>query len=143
MELNRQRVVFSRQEAETLPPNRPYVAYICYYDWTEGEHATLMHSHEDLAEVLLILKGSGHYAVDLCRYEVSAGDVVLCNGGALHDEFPQAYERDESAGEAIQISLADMESMMKKGQEFTIAFTQSMCGYCEDFHELFENYRHV
>ena len=58
MELNRQRVVFSRQEAETLPPNRPYVAYICYYDWTEGEHATLMHSHEDLAEVLLILKGS-------------------------------------------------------------------------------------
>lgn len=52
-----------------------------------------------------------------------------------------SYERDESAGEVIQISLADMESMMKKGQEFTIAFTQSMCGYCEDFHELFENYR--
>ena len=52
-----------------------------------------------------------------------------------------SYERDESAGEVIQISLADMESMMKKGQEFTIAFTQSMCVYCEDFHELFENYR--
>ena len=109
MELNRQRVVFSRQEAETLPPNRPYVAYICYYDWTEGEHATLMHSHEDLAEVLLILKGSGHYAVDLCRYEVSAGDVVLCNGGALHDEFPQADQPYQTLCVAIgNLQLPDL-----------------------------------
>ena len=109
MELNRQRVVFSRQEAETLPPNRPYVAYICYYDWTEGQHATLMHSHEDLAEVLLILKGSGHYAVDLCRYEVSAGDVVLCNGGALHDEFPQADQPYQTLCVAIgNLQLPDL-----------------------------------
>ena len=49
-----------------------------------------MHCHERLAEVLLILKGSGRYTVDLRRYEVAAGDVVLCSGGALHDEFPQA-----------------------------------------------------
>ena len=42
-----------------------------------------MHCHERLAEVLLILKGSGRYTVDLRRYEVAAGDVVLCSGGAL------------------------------------------------------------
>ena len=89
-ELNRQRVVFTPQEAARLPQDRPYAAYICHYDWAEGEHATLMHCHERLAEVLLILKGSGRYTVDLRRYEVAAGDVVLCSGGALHDEFPQA-----------------------------------------------------
>ena len=58
-ELNRQRVVFTPQEAARLPQDRPYAAYICHYDWAEGEHATLMHCHERLAEVLLILKGSG------------------------------------------------------------------------------------
>ena len=81
-ELNRQRVVFPPQEAARLPQDRPYAAYICHYDWAEGEHATLMHCHERLAEVLLILKGSGRYTVDLRRYEVAAGDVVLCIGGA-------------------------------------------------------------
>lgn len=64
-ELNRQRVVFTPQEAARLPQDRPYAAYICHYDWAEGEHATLMHCHERLAEVLLILKGSGRYTVDL------------------------------------------------------------------------------
>ena len=92
-ELNRQRVVFTPQEAARLPQDRPYAAYICHYDWAEGEHATLMHCHERLAEVLLILKGSGRYTVDLRRYEVAAGDVVLCSGGALHDEFPRQTSR--------------------------------------------------
>ena len=41
-ELNRQRVVFTPQEAARLPQDRPYAAYICHYDWAEGEHATLM-----------------------------------------------------------------------------------------------------
>ena len=57
-ELNRQRVVFTPQEAARLPQDRPYAAYICHYDWAEGEHATLMHCHERLAEVPLILTSS-------------------------------------------------------------------------------------
>ena len=52
-----------------------------------------------------------------------------------------SYERDETAGEIKLITLAEMETMMKDGQEFTIAFTQSMCGFCADFHEMFESYR--
>ena len=35
-ELNRQRVVFTPQEAARLPQDRPYAAYICHYDWAEG-----------------------------------------------------------------------------------------------------------
>ena len=108
-ELNRQRVVFTPQEAAHLPQDRPYAAYICHYDWAEGEHATLMHCHERLAEVLLILKGSGRYTVDLRRYEVAAGDVVLCSGGALHDEFPQADQPYQTLCVAIgNLALADL-----------------------------------
>ena len=107
-ELNRQRVVFTPQEAARLPQDRPYAAYICHYDWAEGEHATLMHCHERLAEVLLILKGSGRYTVDLRRYEVAAGDVVLCSGGALHDEFPQADQPYQTLCVAIgNLALMD------------------------------------
>ena len=81
-ELNRQRVVFTPQEAARLPQDRPYAAYICHYDWAEGEHATLMHCHERLAEVLLILKGSGRYTVDLQPYQtlcVAIGNLALAD----------------------------------------------------------------
>jgi AraC-like DNA-binding protein/mannose-6-phosphate isomerase-like protein (cupin superfamily) len=92
MEFNRHRFIYTAEEAKSLPPDQPYIAHVCYYDWTDGDHSTLMHCHEDLAEVLLILKGHGRYTVDLCCQEVSAGDVILCNGGALHDEMPQTDE---------------------------------------------------
>ena len=108
-ELNRQRVVFTPQEAARLPQDRPYAAYICHYDWAEGERATLMHCHERLAEVLLVLTGSGRSTVDLRRYEVAAGDVVLCSGGALHDEFPQADQQYQTLCVAIgNLALADL-----------------------------------
>lgn len=38
------------------------------------------------------------------------------------------------------ISLDDMQKMMEEKQEFAIVFTQSMCGYCKDYHEMFEEY---
>ena len=39
-----------------------------------------------------------------------------------------SYERDESAGEAIQISLADMESMMKKGKNLRLPLRNPCVG---------------
>lgn len=90
--INQQRFVYSAAEAAALPAGQPYLAHVCYSDWTEGDHSTLMHCHRDIAEVLLILEGHGGYAVDLQRYPASAGDVVLCSRGALHDEFPKAGE---------------------------------------------------
>lgn len=92
VEFNRHRFIYTAEEAKRLPKDQPYIAYVCYYDWTEGDHSTLMHCHEDLAEVLLILKGRGRYTVDLRCHEVVAGDIILCNGSALHDEFPQTDE---------------------------------------------------
>ena len=89
---NQQKFIYTAEEARSVLGEQPYLAYVCASDWAGGDHSTLMHCHEDIAEVLLFLKGSGLYTVDLRRYEVAAGDVVLCNSGALHDEFPQAGE---------------------------------------------------
>ena len=91
-EFNQQRPIYTAKEAAEVLRDQPYAAYVCYSDWTGGDHSTLMHRHEHIAEILLILKGRGLYTVDLRRYEVTAGDVILCNSGALHDEFPQAGE---------------------------------------------------
>lgn len=90
-EIKRHHRIFGGEDMSALPEGQPYIAYISYSDWMDG-HSTLMHCHEDLAEILLILQGHGRYTVDLRCQEVSAGDVILCNGGALHDEFPQTNE---------------------------------------------------
>lgn len=109
MELNRHRFVYTAEEAKRLPPDAPYIAYVCYYDWADGNHTTLMHCHENVAEVLLILKGRGRYTVDLHCQEVSEGDVILCNAGALHDEFPQTNEPYQTLCVAIgNLTLPDL-----------------------------------
>lgn len=88
---NQQRFIYTAEEAAAAGL-APYIVHVCYSDWTEGDHSTLMHRHEDIAEILLILRGSGLYTVDLHRFEVAAGDVILCSSGTLHDEFPKAGE---------------------------------------------------
>ena len=40
MELNRHRFIFTAEEAARLPNDQPYIAYVCYYDWTDGDHST-------------------------------------------------------------------------------------------------------
>ena len=89
---NQQQIIYTAEEAREALGDWPYLAYVCSSEWAGGDHPTLMHRHEDIAEILLILQGGGLYTVDLRRYEVAAGDVVLCTTGALHDEFPQAGE---------------------------------------------------
>ena len=70
-EFNQQRTIYTAREAAEALPGQPYAAYVCYSDWTGGDHSTLMHRHEDIAEILLLLKGHGLYTVDLRRYEVT------------------------------------------------------------------------
>lgn len=52
-----------------------------------GKHKTKgnqsLHSH-DYAEILYILSGRGWYQIGGQEYEVSAGDVILCNPGTRH-----------------------------------------------------------
>lgn len=88
---NQHHYVFSDADVWMFPPDKPYLSYICYSDWTDGHHH-MMHAHQDVAEILLILKGHGQYLIGENKYSVSAGTVILCNPGVLHDEFPQTDE---------------------------------------------------
>lgn len=89
------RVIFTDEQAEKLPKGEPYAAYIAFCDWTQG-HQVMMHRHEDIAEILLILKGHGRYSVGLHRCEIEGGDVILCNQDVPHDEFPESDETYET-----------------------------------------------
>lgn len=134
--LNRQRFIFTPEEIARLPKGQPYIAYVCYNDWTDGDQSTLMHRHENLAEVLLILKGQGRYAVDLRQQEVMAGDIVLCNGGALHDEFPETETSFQTLCVGIgNLSLPGLPPHCLIGSNFNPLFH-----HAEQFEDLMQNF---
>lgn len=70
----------------------PRLMHVSDSDWSQG-HFHLLHAHKELAEILLICNDRCIYTLDHNRYEVSAGDIVLCNQGAAHEELA---EKDSS-----------------------------------------------
>lgn len=55
-------------------------------------HPRVLHKHNDFLELLYVRSGTGVYIVDEQRYNISAGDVIICNAGVLHDEDPSQAE---------------------------------------------------
>lgn len=51
-------------------------------------HPRILHKHTDFLEILYVRSGSGVYIVDEQRYNITQGDVIICNVGVLHDEDP-------------------------------------------------------
>lgn len=62
-ESERHHRIFGGEDASALPEGQLYIAYISYSDWMDG-HSAPMHCHENLAEILLILRGHGRCTVD-------------------------------------------------------------------------------
>lgn len=85
---NDYRKIFTLDEEQLLPTDRPYLYHVCFLDWTDQAHHHIMHMHKDMVEIVLFLKGHGQYTVGQTRYQVEAGDVILCNSQISHDEFP-------------------------------------------------------
>lgn len=50
------------------------------------QHPQLVHLHENVLELLYIIKGTGIYIVDGQNYKVSRGDLIICNQATLHGE---------------------------------------------------------
>lgn len=46
----------------------------------------ILHSHEDIIELLLITAGSASYTLDGRKYAVEEGDIIVINAGVMHDE---------------------------------------------------------
>ena len=88
---NRWRMVYTPQEIAQLPQGQPYLYYVVYSDWTDA-NIHILHKHEDIIEILVILEGKGTCHVGQRRYDVQAGDVMIFNAMVLHDEFPQMEE---------------------------------------------------
>lgn len=51
-----------------------------------------------------------------------------------------SYERDTAQGAVKQISLSQMDTMITQGKTFTVMLTTTYCGYCQEFHELLNEY---
>lgn len=69
-----------------------------------SQYARVLHSHNDRLELLLVRTGSGYYIVDDEKFEIKAGNIVVCNEGSLHDEVPE-YNRQLSM---IAIAIDDV-----------------------------------
>jgi len=66
----------------------PQLNYICKID-ADYKHPRIMHSHEDIVELLFVRSGTGVYIIDEMRYPIKKGDMIICNNGVLHDEAPE------------------------------------------------------
>ncbi len=51
-------------------------------------HSHMIHLHDDVVELLYIVKGSGSYIVNGQGYNVSHGSLIICNQSVLHGQPP-------------------------------------------------------
>ena len=51
------------------------------------------------------------------------------------------YERNTDSGKVIQITLAELVEKMDEKETFAVMFTQSMCGYCQEFKGILSEYQ--
>lgn len=82
-----QHLIFKKEDFPDRRESEPWLIHAAYADWTEG-HNHVMHRHEDISEIFLLLHGNGKYTVGGRMYELNEGDIVLCNPHVMHDEFP-------------------------------------------------------
>lgn len=83
---------YVKREARALftPETMPRLAYVTRTLPEDQGRPRILHAHQDLAEILLICGGSGHYLIGETFYDVKAGDLLLYNSGVVHDEFSSA-----------------------------------------------------
>ena len=83
---------FVKREARPLftPETMPRLVYVSRTQPSDRAYHSILHAHQDLAEVLLICGGEGRFLVGETFYEVKAGDLLLYNSGVVHDEFSSA-----------------------------------------------------
>ncbi len=80
---------FVKREARSLFPSEtaPRLVYVSRTLPSDRAYHSILHAHQDLAEILLICGGEGRFLVGETFYDVKAGDLLLYNSGVVHDEF--------------------------------------------------------
>ncbi|MBS7225171.1 MAG: AraC family transcriptional regulator [Clostridiaceae bacterium] len=93
--------VFESSFEQNKPPRLISASKI---DSSYSIHPRVLHKHNDFLELLYVRSGTGIYIVDEQRYNISEGDIIICNAGVLHDEDPsQAQDLN-----TYSLALADI-----------------------------------
>lgn len=80
---------FVKRTFQTLfsKENDPQLLYICKISPdVSNRHPRIMHSHDDLVELVLIYSGASEYLIHNKKYAIKAGDLLVYNSGVVHDE---------------------------------------------------------
>lgn len=79
---------FARPSGEAdIPLERaPQLAYISKTSPEASAYPRVMHSHEDLCELVLLWEGEARYTIGGREYPVQKGDLLVYNSGVVHDE---------------------------------------------------------
>ncbi len=71
-------------------------------------HSHMIHLHDDVLELLYIMKGSGSYIVNGQDYDVSHGSLIICNQSVLHGQSP-ASKNNSGMLESYCCALTDLQ----------------------------------
>lgn len=72
---------------EDLPlEHEPRLAYISKTVPESSAHPRVMHSHDELCELVLIWEGEADYSIGGRERRVRCGDLIVYNSGVVHDE---------------------------------------------------------
>lgn len=91
-------------------------------------HPRVLHKHNDFLELLYVRSGTGVYIVDEHRYNISEGDIIICNAGVLHDEDPsQAQELNTYSLALADIAIKGMPANCLIAPEYSPVFPAGEC----------------
>lgn len=91
-------------------------------------HPRVLHKHKDFLELLYVRSGTGVYIVDEQRYNISAGDIIICNAGVLHDEDPsQAQDLNTYALALADVHIKGMPANSLIAPEYSPVFPAGEC----------------
>ncbi|NCA99297.1 MAG: AraC family transcriptional regulator [Clostridia bacterium] len=65
----------------------PELLSVCLAQGVVGQMPRVMHHHDDRIEILLVISGSAQYSIDGVTCLAQAGDILVYNQGAIHDEM--------------------------------------------------------
>lgn len=91
-------------------------------------HPRVLHKHNDFLELLYVRSGTGVYIVDEQRYNISQGDIIICNAGVLHDEDPsQAQDLNTYSLALADIAIKGMPANCLIAPEYSPVFPAGEC----------------
>ncbi|ETI69914.1 AraC family transcriptional regulator [Neobacillus vireti] len=65
----------------------PKLLYICDVDQAYTRLPRIMHSHDDIMEIVFIKEGKGVHVIGERKYDTRKGDLLIYNSHVLHDEM--------------------------------------------------------